>query len=312
MYNMVAMKDFAGNSATIKYLEQAVTSGELSHAYLFCGPQSVGKTRAGSYFAKMLLCESSSPSSCDGCPSCKLFDSGNHPDFFHIDNDSVLVDDIRELVGSLELKPYRGKNKVALISHAEKLTNQALNAFLKTLEEPNEHTIIILTTENKKNLLPTIVSRTRTINFGLMTEKGVFELLNGDLGVIKENALKISKLSAGRIGIAIELATDTDRITEITNLVEEFNKTYRSQDIYEKISYADRFSKDKDNLMNKLQNIELANRGELLAHDLSLQGKNKANSIVNMLDKIAKTKEMIAGNANAKLVIEGLLLGSIG
>jgi len=311
MYNMGVMKDFVGNAATIKYLQKAVTEDNLSHAYLFCGPGGVGKTKAGAYFAKILLCESPDPLVCEGCPSCKLIESGNHPDFFHFDQETVLVDEIRELVGSLELRSYRGKGKVALISHAEKLTNQALNSFLKTLEEPTSETTIILTTENKKNLLPTIVSRARMVNFGLATDKQVYELLNGDLGVKKDEAAKIVGLSAGRVGMAVNLAAEPEQVAEIAELVNDFNCIYRSQDIYEKINYADKVSKDKDGLGTKLQHIELAARGELMALATDKKNTAKSSELIQMMDKIAKSRDMISANANAKLVMEGLLLRSL-
>ena len=311
VYNVVAMKDFVGNSATIKYLEKAVTSGNLSHAYLFCGPGNIGKTKVAKYFAKLLLCSGENPITCASCPSCKLFDKGNHPDFFHLDNDSVLVDDVRELVGSLDLKPYMGKSKVALISHAENLTNQALNSFLKTLEEPNVDTVIILTTENPKNLLQTIVSRSRMINFSLASEKQIYELLNGELGVLKAEATIITKLAAGRPGVATSLSIDPEIVSEITSLARDFNRIYRSTDIYEKISYADKLSKDKEMLGSKLSNLELAARAELINEKLTLSNKTKVNDLVKMIDGIARSREMIAANANAKLVVESLLLGSI-
>lgn len=309
MYNMVTMKDFVGNRATIDYLKQAMMTGNLSHAYLFCGPENVGKTRVGKYFAKLLLCEGNDPHTCHDCVSCKLFESNNHPDFFLIDKETVLVDEIRDLVSSLDLKPYRGKGKVVLISHAERLTNQALNSFLKALEEPDGQTTIILTTENKKNLLPTIVSRARLINFLPASNKQVFEYINGELGVKKQEANEITKISAGRVGLAVTLANDPDKTAEITALINQFNQVYKSQDIHEKVFYADKFSKDKDNLLINLQYLEVATREELI--QFTPAKKKEITEIVEKLDKIEESREMILKNANAKLVIEGLLLRSL-
>lgn len=304
------MKNFVGNATTVKYLEKSVATDNLSHAYLFCGPESVGKTRIGIYFAKLLLCEGENPMSCDDCTSCKLINSGNHPDFFYIDKETVLVDEIRDLVGSLELKSYRGKAKVALISHAERLTSHALNSFLKTLEEPAEHTVIILTTENPRNLLPTIVSRARSINFGLAPQKQIFELLNGDLGIKKAEAITISKLAAGRAGVAFNLSQNLDKVEDTLKFVDDFFRVYKSQDIYEKIYYADKLSKDKEELNTKLQNLELAARAELVLMNDSQKDNEKAIEIVQMMDGIAHSRDMILRNANVKLVMENLLLGS--
>ncbi len=310
MYNVVAMRDIVGNAAIIKYLGDSACENNLSHAYLFCGPECVGKTKAGLDFARLILCEGSNPADCTECPSCKLFESGNHPDFHYIDKDTVLVDEIRELTNALELKPFRGKAKVALISHAERLTVQALNSFLKTLEEPAPHTVIILTTENKKNLLETIVSRSRLVNFGLVPDKQIYELLNTELGVKRTDAEQIVNLAGGRIGYAITLAADKELATDTINVTSEFLRAYRSVDIHEKVAFADKLSKEKDSLEPKLQNVEMAVRSELLR--LSGDTKNvRTGELLTLLNRLTKSVEMIRRNANTKLVIEGLLLGSI-
>lgn len=310
MYNVLTMKDFVGNAKTIQYLEKAVSTGNTTHAYLFCGPGNVGKTRAAKYFAKLLLCTGENPLTCHECASCKLFTKDNHPDFFHLDHDTVLVEEVRELVNSLDLKPYMGKGKVAIISHAENLTNQALNSFLKTLEEPSVKTTIILTTENPKNLLPTIVSRTRMINFGLSSEKQIYELLNGDLGIVKAEAAAITGLAAGRPGAAANMAIDKEGTSEIVNLAKDFNQIYRSTDIFEKIAYAEKMSKDKETIGEKLANLELAARAELVGEKLNKSNKERVDALVGTLDGIARSRDRLAANANAKLVVEGLLLGS--
>ena len=311
MYNVVAMKDFVGNKATISYLEQAIANDNVSHAYLFCGPEGVGKTKAGLHFAKLLLCESEKPLDCKGCPSCKLFESGSHPDFHHLDKEAVLVDEVRELISSLELRPYRGKGKVALVSHTERLTNQALNSFLKTLEEPTSQTTIILTTENKNNLLPTIVSRARQVNFGLSADRQIFEHLNIEMSVKKEEAARITSLASGRIGVAIALSENDGVASEIATLVGDFNRIYKSQDIYEKISFADKMAKDKDNLISNLHYLELATRSELMRQTKESGDRVRMTELLTLMDKISRSREMVNKNANTRLVIEGLLLGSM-
>ena len=310
MYNVVAMKDIVGNTATIKYLKDSVAGDNLSHAYLFCGPSNVGKTKAAQGFAKLILCEGENPAKCTGCPSCKLFDAGNHPDFHFLDKDAVLVEDVRELTSDLELRPYRGKAKVALIPHAEKLTTQALNSFLKTLEEPTTQTVIILTTENKKNLLETIVSRARLVHFSLASDKQIYELLNGELGVKRSEAEQIVALAGGRVGYAVTLSADEELTAGILDSANEFMRAYKSADIYEKMTFADKMSKDKDLLGSKLQSLEMSVRGELLK---AVTGNSKGMSpdeLLTLLGRLVKSEEAIRKNANIKLVIEGLLLGS--
>lgn len=305
------MKSIVGNEKAVSYLLDSLERGGLSHAYLFNGPAGVGKTKAGVAFARMLLCEGESPLDCTDCPSCKLFIGGNHPDFFHLEQETVLIEDIRSLISSLELKPYRKRGKVVLVSHAEKLTTQALNAFLKTLEEPDSKTTIILTSENKKNLLPTIVSRARIVNFGLLSDKRVFEYLHDELGVKKEMSNKISEISAGKIGLAINLANDENLANEAFDLITTFKRVYKSQDIWEKINFADLLSKDKETLLNKLQALELFVRGELIKGIKGGQNSNGNRELVVLLDKIAKSMEQINMNINTKLALEGLLFRGI-
>jgi DNA polymerase-3 subunit delta' len=305
------MKDIIGNTATIKYLKDSIKGDNLSHAYLFCGPENVGKTKIGLGFARLILCEGEDPFTCTECPSCKLFVSGNHPDFHYIDKEMVSVDEIRELSNTLELKPFRGKSKVALISHAEKLTTQALNSFLKTLEEPTPHTVIILTTENKKNLLETIVSRSRMVNFGLVPDKQIYEFLNSELEVKRSMAEQIVNLAGGRIGHAITLSADQELTVNIASLASEFLRTYRSQDIHDKITFADKISKEKDSLDFKLQSLEMAIRGELMQVSSENIKNTKTGELVTLLDRLTKSAEMIRKNGNTRLIMEGLLLGSI-
>jgi len=117
-------------------------------------------------------------------------------------------------------------------------------------------------------------------------------------------------LAGGRIGYAITLAADKELATDTINVTSEFLRAYRSVDIHEKVAFADKLSKEKDSLEPKLQNVEMAVRSELLR--LSGDTKNvRTGELLTLLNRLTKSVEMIRRNANTKLVIEGLLLGSI-
>jgi DNA polymerase-3 subunit delta' len=141
-----------GHKKQIEFLGKSIESGSLSHAYIFSGPSFVGKKTVAREFAKNLL--ESGP--------------GNfHPDFLEVTNDEAIkIDQVRELIYKLSLRPYSAKYKVALIDNAETMTVEAQNALLKVLEEPKSYTIIILVTSNTGKLLRTISSRAQKINFG--------------------------------------------------------------------------------------------------------------------------------------------------
>jgi DNA polymerase III subunit gamma/tau len=153
-------------------LKNAIKTGHLAHAFLFCGPRGVGKTTCARILAKTINCEKSRPDgeACDDCPSCKSFNEGISMNIHELDaasNNSV--DDIRALVEQVRFAPQAGKYKVYIIDEVHMLSSSAFNAFLKTLEEPPPYAIFILATTEKHKILPTILSRCQIFDFKRIT-----------------------------------------------------------------------------------------------------------------------------------------------
>lgn len=161
-----------GQDNIAQTLKNSISRGQLAHAYLFCGPRGVGKTTTARIFAKMINCEhpSADGEPCGQCESCVSFAEGRSYCIFEMDaasNNSV--DDIKDLIDKVRIPPQVGKYSVYIIDEVHMLSQQAFNAFLKTLEEPPEYAIFILATTEKHKILPTILSRCQTYDFNRIT-----------------------------------------------------------------------------------------------------------------------------------------------
>ena len=179
-YRPTRFDSVVGQSALTTTLKNAVSSGKLAHAYLFCGPRGVGKTTCARIFAKTINCLSpkANGEACDECESCKAFNEQRSLNIFELDaasNNSV--DDIRSLTEQTRVPPQVGKYKVFIIDEVHMLSAGAFNAFLKTLEEPPAHVVFILATTEKHKVLPTIISRCQIYDFERMSVKDTVEHL---------------------------------------------------------------------------------------------------------------------------------------
>lgn len=167
-YRPSTFESVVGQRALTTTLKNAIATGKLAHAYLFCGPRGVGKTTCARIFAKTINCMHPTPDgeACNECESCTAFNEQRSYNIHELDaasNNSV--DDIRQLVEQVRIPPQIGKYKVYIIDEVHMLSTSAFNAFLKTLEEPPRHAIFILATTEKHKILPTILSRCQIYDF---------------------------------------------------------------------------------------------------------------------------------------------------
>ncbi len=173
-YRPVSFDAVVGQSALTTTLKNAVKSGKLAHAYLFCGPRGVGKTTCARIFARAINCSNPTAQgeACGCCESCKAFEEQRSYNIFELDAASNnTVEDIKTLMDQTRIPPQVGRYKVFIIDEVHMLSTAAFNAFLKTLEEPPAHVIFILATTEKHKLLPTIISRCQIYDFERMTVK---------------------------------------------------------------------------------------------------------------------------------------------
>lgn len=176
-YRPLTFDSVVGQKALTTTLKNAISSGKLANAYLFCGPRGVGKTTCARIFAKTINCEHRGPDgeACGQCESCKSFNEELRSyNVFELDaasNNSV--DDIRTLTEQVRIPPINGKYKVYIIDEVHMLSQAAFNAFLKTLEEPPKYAIFILATTEKHKIIPTILSRCQIYDFGRITNNDI-------------------------------------------------------------------------------------------------------------------------------------------
>ncbi len=179
-YRPMSFDSVVGQSALTTTLKNAVKTGKLAHAYLFCGPRGVGKTTCARIFARAINCQNPTQEgeACGSCESCKSFEEGRSYSIFELDaasNNSV--EDIKTLMEQTRIPPQVGSYKVFIIDEVHMLSTAAFNAFLKTLEEPPAHVIFILATTEKHKLLPTIISRCQIYDFERMTVQNTIDHL---------------------------------------------------------------------------------------------------------------------------------------
>lgn len=179
-YRPMTFADVVGQEALTTTLRNTVKTAKLAHAYLFCGPRGVGKTTCARIFAKAINCEhpTDDGEACGECESCKAFEEGRSFNIFELDAASNNgVDQIKQLMEQTRIPPQVGRYKVFIIDEVHMLSQQAFNAFLKTLEEPPAHVIFILATTEKHKILPTILSRCQIYDFERMSVLNIIKQL---------------------------------------------------------------------------------------------------------------------------------------
>lgn len=190
-YRPMTFDSVVGQQALTTTLKNAIKTGRLAHAYLFCGPRGVGKTTCARIFAKTINCQNPGTDGecCGECESCRSFNENRSLNIHELDaasNNSV--DDIRELIKQVQIPPQTGRYKVFIIDEVHMLSQQAFNAFLKTLEEPPHYVIFIMATTEKHKILPTILSRCQVYDFQRM---GLQDIVNHLGAVAKKEGFTI-------------------------------------------------------------------------------------------------------------------------
>ena len=219
---MAEFKDILGHEGIIAHLQNAVSMDKISHSYIMSGEDGLGKNMLADAFAKTLQCEEGGITPCGKCRSCIQAESGNQPDIIHVTHEkpnSIGVDDVREqLVDDIVIKPYSSKYKIYIIDEAEKLTVQAQNAILKTIEEPPAYGIILLLTTNAASMLETILSRSIVLNMKPV-ESEAFTSYMREKGVDEDKIPTLEKFSQGNIGKGLKLAQSDDFISMIQTIM---------------------------------------------------------------------------------------------
>ncbi len=212
----MSFKNILGHEKELNILKNAISCGKVAHSFLFSGPAGVGKKLTARTFAGALNCRDFKGEACGSCRDCRMMEAGNHPNLQIIcptdkDGDEspeglIRIDRIREIQNALRFKAD-GK-KAVIVDGADRMQPAAANAFLKTLEEPPEGSVIILVSAHATELLPTILSRCRKINFRPLPEGVIADYLSGRKGLNRDHAEMIARQSCGSISTALRSLDD--------------------------------------------------------------------------------------------------------
>lgn len=198
-----------GHQKQLAILRSALISQRLHHAYLFVGPEGVGKRTVAVAYAKAIHCRQRSDDFCDRCENCQRISDGNHPDVRIIellaDKKEISIQQIRDLERELNYRSFTGKQKIMIIDPATSMNLSAQNALLKTLEEPPPNTLIILIATNGGGLLPTVRSRCMRLSFAPLPRREVAIYLQTKHGRASADAEFLAAMSMGSIGAALDM-----------------------------------------------------------------------------------------------------------
>ena len=212
---MFSFSEIVGHEQIKDHLQAAIRDKKPFHAYIFQGDEGVGKEAMARTFAAGLQCQGGPENPCKECVSCRQIESGNQPDVIWVTREktSLGVDEIREqLCNTMEIKPFSSPYKVYLVPEAEKMTEAAQNALLKTIEEPPEYGVVILMTSNITALLPTIQSRCLTLEFRPLSTATVEAFLRQQCQVPDYLAKASAAFAQGNLGKAVRYAKSEDFI----------------------------------------------------------------------------------------------------
>lgn len=211
---MAKFADIIGQDQLKEHIQNAITSNKVSHAYIINGERNAGKEFIARIFAMTLQCEKGGTDPCNECHSCKQALSHNHPDIVYISHEkpnTIGVEDIRgQINNDIGIKPYSSPRKIYIMNEGEKMTPQAQNALLKTLEEPPEYAVILILTDNVEALLPTVISRCVVLNMKPVPDNLVKKYLMEELSVPDYKANICVSFARGNIGKAKLLASSEE------------------------------------------------------------------------------------------------------
>ena len=324
---MAGFQDIIGQEQIKEHLQNALSMGKISHAYIITGEKSSGKEFIAKIFAMALQCEAGGTEPCNECRSCKQTLSKNQPDIIYVSHEkpnSIGVDDIRLQVNNdVAIKPYSSKYKIYIINEAEKMTTSAQNAILKTLEEPPAYAVIILLVSNINALLPTILSRCVTLSMKPVRDQLVKKYLMEELQVPDYKADVCVAFARGNVGKAKLLAA-SEEFEHIKADAISLLKYIKEMEMHEIIAAIKKINEYKLEIQDYFDIIAIWYRDVLL-----FKATNDANELVfreevqtirkcaarssyegleRVIQALATAKKRLDANVNFDLVMELLLL----
>lgn len=324
---MADFKDILGHEGIIEHLQNAIAMNRVSHSYIFNGEDGLGKMMLAKAFAKTLQCEAGESTPCGQCRSCIQADTGNQPDIIYLTHEkpaSIGVDDVRtQLVDDIVIRPYSSRYKVYIIDEAEKLTTQAQNAILKTIEEPPAYAVIIFLTSNAGIFLPTILSRCVMLNLKPVKSQLIIEYLMKNCQVPEYQAELCAAFAQGRPGRAVKLAASPD-FEDIKNDIIKLLKGIHNIELTELVAAIKQINGYDISVDDCLDIMTLWYRdillfkvsrdpnalifGDEVADIRKVAGKSSYEGLETIMEAFDKAKARLHANVNFDMTMELLLL----
>ena len=324
---MAGFQDIIGQEHIKEHLLHAIGQNKVSHAYMIQGELGAGKEFIAKVFAQLLQCEVQGEKACEACRSCKQMHNKNHPDVIWVSHEkpnTIGVDDIRQQINrDVDIKPYYGPKKIYIIPECEKMTVQAQNALLKTLEEPPAYALILLLTTNADLMLPTILSRCVVLRMRPVKDRQIEEFLMNNLQIPDYKAKVCAAFARGNMGKAKSLAGSED----FENIKEEavsLLKYINDMEISEIVAAIKKISEYKFDISNYLDIMMVWFRDILLfkatkdpnalifSEEIRAIKKSADRSsyegIENILEALEKSQQRLNANVNFDLTMELLFL----
>ncbi len=292
----MAFEQLIGNDKIKDILKESVKKGNILHSYLFVGNEGIGKFHFAKEFTKMILCFYKN--GCNQCKSCKEFDTENHPDFLVVEpeGNTIKVEQIRQMISKIIEKPIISDKKVYIVNDSDKMTEEAQNTLLKTLEEPPENIIIILIAEKEEKILSTIKSRCTKITFQPIEQDKLKEILKKQYQYenISEHLLTFFN---GSIKKALNVKEKKEVYEQIEKMVLGIKQMNKIEMLNQKNNI------DKEEIINILEYMNL------LFWEQSTQVDTKEReSAVKSILIIEETKKRIQSNCNFDMTVDNMLM----
>ncbi|HEX3050040.1 MAG TPA: DNA polymerase III subunit delta' [Aggregatilineaceae bacterium] len=310
-----------GHEWAVEQLARAIQHGRTRHAYLFTGPDRIGKTTLARALAATINCTAES-APCGECRNCKLFIKGAHPDLTVLEgeNGTIKIDQVRAIQQTVALRPYEARYRVAILRRFHEATPQAQDALLKTLEEPPPNVVLIVTANAADALLPTILSRCQPLHLRPLPIQQLQEALKQGWNVAEDEAQLLAQISGGRIGWAIKALEDPaerEWRTQVLDALEMALKGNRR----ERFALVEHLALEKSVLLPMLDVWQGYWRDALLMASGSrapITNYDRRGTIRDMaigreaaqqaLEATRRTIDQVDRNANARLALEVLML----
>lgn len=324
---MFSFSEIVGHEQIKEHMQAAIRDKKPFHAYLFQGEEGVGKEALARTFAAGLQCQSESADKpCKECVSCRQMESGNQPDVIWVTREkaSLGVDEIREqLCNTMDIKPFSSPYKIYLVPEAEKMTEAAQNALLKTIEEPPEYGIVILMTSNISALLPTIQSRCLTMEFRPLSTAVVESYVKEHCQVPDYQARASAAFAQGNLGKAMRYAKSEDFIERRDHII-SLLRHVEQMDLSEMLAVIKDLGTRKDEVRDYIDLMVLWYRDVLLfkatkdinqllfqdeASYISREASHRSyEKIEEILQAFEKAKVRLRANVNFDITMELMLL----